>query len=159
MCQSMLGNRAIWKSRCLVCGKFRCLIFVFFQKPECNQKSNKNFWGTINLKKWILRTSIAHCCLKGIYPWKPDSYQLTWKHLLIHGDNHANSQPPLDGSAPWGNLPLSVFSSPPSHRVQKMQSPCPATFPGFSLGWATQEIRQWKSCGPWNIWIWKSGVS
>lgn len=80
--------------------------FCFLSKRECNKIIYENFQETINLQKWILRAFSAHCCLKGMYLWKPDNYQLMWKHLLIPGDSHANSHLPLDGSARWGSLPI-----------------------------------------------------
>lgn len=79
-----------------------------------------------------------------MYPWKPDNYQLTWKHLLIHEDSHANNQPPLDRSAPWGSLPLLKPSQPQgTEDAKSLASYVPWAFLGLSnTGDQTMEVLQ-----------------
>ncbi|KAJ7408748.1 hypothetical protein BTVI_58624 [Pitangus sulphuratus] len=90
-----------------------------------------------------------------MYPWKPDNYQMMWKHFLIHGDNHANSQPPLDGSA-VSPVPFLKLPQPQGTEDEKSLASCiPWALPGqsntgFQAMGALQSL-EFTNLGTWSV--------
>lgn len=149
VCQSVLGNRAIWKSRCLVCGKFHCLIFILFQKKP--QNAIKKWWKfPMNYKLKKTNSENLPCTLLSNRGVSLETWQLP-----------AKVETPVN---PWGQ-PCQQSTTTRQICTVRM---CPFSPP--SQASPASGYRRWKVLGqlhslgfPWqqatDPWIWESEVS